>query len=195
MTATGFSATQRFLRTEPRQDHYGRHLVPNADGNGATAFSRASTVAKTLSDGSGITNWKTRLVAYGVAARPDLIALASTAGIEDKRRMNEVVASAMETAQASSAANTGTSIHSATEQLDLGTPLDVIPSSVRENVAAYQTLIQSAGLVPVDIEVFVVNEEPRGGWHVRSAVSASGRPHDHRRPQDRIGGCAEVRVG
>ena len=123
------------------------------------AYPRASTVAKTNSDGSGVANWKTRLVAWGVAVRPDLVALAATSDLEDRKRMKEVVEAALETAQASSAARTGTAIHSATELVDGGAPLSSIPVSVRESVAAYQNLIGSAGLRPVDSECFVVNEE------------------------------------
>lgn len=141
------------------QDRYGRHLVPREDGSGMEAFSRASTIAKTLSDGSALTAWKTRLVAFGVASRPDLVALASTTSLEDRKALNEVVEAALETAAASSAARTGTAVHSATELVDTGVPLDRIPSAVRQHVAAYQELIGSAGLIPVDLEVPIVNDD------------------------------------
>src|SRR5574338_583746 len=69
------------MRPEPKRDRYGRYLIPHPDTGKETAWTRATTFAKTVSDTFGLTKWELRMVSLGLAKRPDL--LAQVAGVLD----------------------------------------------------------------------------------------------------------------
>lgn len=123
-------------------------------------FTRASSLAKTLEDQGGLINWKAKMAAAGVAQSNDLRALAATLKIDDYR-WRDVVERACEQAGASSAADMGTSIHTATEALDYGESTDGIPEDVLADATAYRNVLDEYGLKPVLAEVFVANRELR----------------------------------
>lgn len=131
-------------------------LTPDGISDHQVPYTRASTLGKALSDEAGLTAWKTRLTAYGVATRPDLAARAATAGVEDRAALSEVVNAAMEVAEASSAARLGTATHSATETIDLGGSLRDVPEIVRPQVEAYAALTKDIEVL--DVEFFTVND-------------------------------------
>lgn len=100
-------------------------------------YTRATTVAGTLDDGFGLTEWKMRMTALGVAMRQDL-GVAVVAARDDKNKLNSLANQAKEYAGASSGANQGTALHSLTEQYDKGTlDLSIVPEAYRGDLIAY----------------------------------------------------------
>ena len=57
------------------RDRWKRPLVTPADGGDAVPYTRVSTFASTLEDAGGLTTWKARLAARGMACFPDLAAM------------------------------------------------------------------------------------------------------------------------
>ena len=138
----------------PKRDRWGRPLIVPPGGGKPKAYTRVSTLAKTLDDQSGLMKWMQRQAVKGVAKRADLIALAQSAG-EDNQTLNEVVKQAMDAAESSSAANKGTALHSFTEAVDLGHDIDV-PLDYLPDIQAYKKA--TAVLRVVMAEKFVVND-------------------------------------
>ena len=147
-----------YVPTAVGRDRWGRPLIVPEGGGKAVPYTRISTLAKTLDDTEGLSRWKCRQVAAGIAARPDLHALAVSAR-GDKQRLGEVVEQAMEAAASGSAANVGTALHTFTELVDQGETWSHAPHDMHADLAAYAEAIKAAGLVAVDFEQFVVNDE------------------------------------
>lgn len=141
--------TDRFTtpagRAEPRHNRWGQYLLPDPVTGVETAYTRVTTFAKAISDMEGLTRWKMRMVAKGVATRPDLYALAASTGIEDKQAFEKLTEDALEAAKASTGRNLGTALHSFTEQLDLGEELTV-PEPWDKDIAAYRAALANAGI-------------------------------------------------
>lgn len=110
-----------------KRDRFGRYLLPDPVTGKERAWTRATTVARTLADEYHLTLWKMRQVAKGLALRPDLVAGAAAADPEaDKGTLNEIAEKAMERAGSSAGATMGTALHSFAERLDRGEALDAI---------------------------------------------------------------------
>jgi hypothetical protein len=108
------------------------------------AWTRATTVASTLEDRFGLERWSKRNVVLGIAARPDLYALAASATPDDKDLLHSIIDDAEEAAKSRSGANLGTALHRITERIDTGEILDV-PTTWRGDVDAYcQTLADNS---------------------------------------------------
>lgn len=128
-------------RPEPPRDRWGRYLLPQPAGKDK-GYTRATTVAKTLSDTYGLTRWQVRMTAQGLTQRPDLFArVAAAAG--DAKTLDVVCEEAKEAAAASSGANIGTALHSFTEAVDAGRPVH-IPAPWDADVAAYSAALERA---------------------------------------------------
>ena len=134
------------------RDRWGR---PKIDG---TSYTRASTLAKTLEDQSGLINWAGRMTALGMSRNPDLVALAATTSPEDKRALDDIANRAKERAGSTSGRDTGTSIHAASEMIDCGEDVSHLPADLARDALAYQDCCEREGLTPVLAETFVVNE-------------------------------------
>jgi hypothetical protein len=126
---------------------------------GGVYYTRASTLAKTLDDQGNLIGWAAKMAARGVAVSPDLQALAATTDLNDRSRWRDIVDRAKDRAGGNSGADLGTGIHSATEMLDLGQPLDQLPPDLRADAHAYRDALKAAGMVPLAGEMFVVNGE------------------------------------
>lgn len=145
-------------RTEPERDRFGRPMILCPDG-ATLAYTRCTTFAKALDDGSALSGWKQRMALFGMSRRPDLQLLAGTTPLDDRKAWDGIAASAMEAAASASAANIGTALHQATELVDLGGPLDQVPPAIRPRVEAYLALLD--GHQVLDVETFVVCDELR----------------------------------
>jgi hypothetical protein len=145
------------VQPEPRRDRYGRYLLPDPQTGREQPWTRATTLAKTLSDMFGLTKWQCRMVAKGLAARPDLYALAVATPIDDKTALDRLVEDAKEAAAASSGARLGQALHAFTEHLDAGEQLD-IPAPWHADTVTYQETLRDAGITinPHHIERIVV---------------------------------------
>ncbi len=129
-----------------RRDRWGRYLIPDPTTGQDRAWTRATTVASTLSDKFGLQQWAQRMTARGLVLRPDLFALAAACDPDDKKKLNALVDDAKEAAAASSGANLGTALHSFTEQLDRGEPVRP-PAPWDADLAAYQSTLRDNGIV------------------------------------------------
>lgn len=143
--------------SEPRRDQWGRYLLPHPETGVEQAWTRATTIANTLSDRWALEQWGLRNTVYGMGQRPDLYALASSVQQDEKEALTRIVNQAQEAAHASSSANLGTALHRLTERIDSGEILDV-PEQWRPDVDAYcQTLADhSIRILPEYIERIVV---------------------------------------
>lgn len=109
------------------------------------AWTRVTTVASTLSDRYGLEAWAQRNTVLGIAARPDLYALAASCVPEDKDQLNTIVKDAQEAAKSRSGANLGTALHKILERIDSGEDLDV-PAPWRGDVDAYCNALADNGI-------------------------------------------------
>lgn len=148
------------------RDGYGRPRVTPADGGKPVPYTRCTTYVGALEDTYNLEKWKMRMTAIGLSVRKDL-QLAVVAHKDDKTKLNQVVDQAVEAAQASAAANTGTALHALTQQLDEGTlDLATLPAEYRPDIEAYQDVIRKAGARVVAIEQFGVHDglKVAGTW-------------------------------
>lgn len=135
------------------RDRWGRPVI---DG---TTYVRASTLADSLDNKEALLSWTGRQTALGLATSPDLIAAVATTKPDDKKALDRLVEQAAERAKSRAGATMGTAIHTATELLDAGESIEVLPKDVQADAHAYRALLDGAGLTPLAAEVFVVNEE------------------------------------
>jgi len=132
--------------TEPRRDRWGRYLLPDPVTGEERAWTRATTLANTLSDPWGLVDWKLRMAVKGVATRDDLRALASALPLDTgKKQLNEVAQDAIEYAGGSSGRNMGTALHEWTAQRDRGEEPDV-PPPWDLDLAAYRAALGVHGV-------------------------------------------------
>jgi hypothetical protein len=145
------SAHERGDDDVPR-DRWGRYLLPHPETGKKTAWTRATTFAKSISDTFALSQWSQRMVAKGLTLRPDLLSLTHTLDVKkDKDKLNQVCEDAKSAAGNKVAANLGTARHSFTEELDRGamTVADM-PEEVRGDIAAYEAAMRTAGVRVVD---------------------------------------------
>ncbi|MGH3965749.1 MAG: hypothetical protein ACRDZO_25025, partial [Egibacteraceae bacterium] len=127
-----FSAEE--TRREIGRDRWGRPLIRTPDGK-IKAYTRASTLGKALDDSTGLTKWKQRMTAIGIASRKDLV-LAVNAHKSNKEKLNELVEQGMDAAQSGAAATTGTALHDLCDQYDQGQS-PYVPDEYAPDVQAY----------------------------------------------------------
>lgn len=152
--------------SEIKRDRWGRPMIPDPTTGKVIAWTRATTLAGTISDRWALEKWAQRNIVKGFALREDLVLRASAAG-DDRDALDKVAQAASEAANSSSAADIGTALHSITEKLDGGEDVDV-PSRFKPDVDAYQKAMAESGLRVMKgwIERFVVVPE----------VKAAGTP-------------------
>jgi hypothetical protein len=136
-----------------KRDRWERPII---DG---TPYARASTIANALDDQHNLINWAARMAVVGMATSPDLIAAAATTAADDKKALDQIADAARERAKSRAGATIGTAIHTATEMLDLGENISILPIEIRQAAHAYKALIEAAHLTPLAAECFVVNHE------------------------------------
>lgn len=102
------------------------------------SYTRVTTFAAALDDGTNLMRWRMRRVLLGVAARPDYVtqALALTDRDDDKAALNELAEKCLEAAGPDKA-GIGTALHAFTERLDRGEPLGNVPEQYRASLDAY----------------------------------------------------------
>lgn len=142
----------------------------------ARSWTRATTLASTLADRYALERWGNRNVVLGIAARPDLYALAASCIPEDKDQLGQIVDQAQEAAKARSGANLGTALHRLTERIDRGEILDV-PKEWRGDIDAYcKTLADaSISILPEWIERVVINPSCEAAGTIDRMVYLDGK--------------------
>jgi hypothetical protein len=138
-------------RPEPKRDQYGRYLIQGKP------YTRATTWAATVDERSRLEKWQQRMVLRGVLDRKDIL-LAAAADRDDDKKLNRLCDQAIEAAKGSAAASIGTSLHSLTEQLDLGRE-PVVPHPWDLDLLAYAKTLADSGvtIIPEHIERVVVH--------------------------------------
>lgn len=113
----------------------GRYRLPDPEVPAKRKlFSRVTTVAKALDDEYGLGVWEKRMVAQGIAARPDL-ALAVLAATDDKE-LDKSAELAKECAGGNVGSRHGKAFHAISERVDRGEKVK-LPSSFRADLDAY----------------------------------------------------------
>lgn len=155
-----------------QRDRFGRPLVVPPEGGRPVAYTRCTTYVDALEDKYNLSRWQQRMVAIGMADRPDLV-LAAGAHRDDRNELARIVDQAMDAAQAHAAAGVGTSLHRLTEQLDRGQIPGPVPEAYRADLDAYAAA--TAKLEIVDIERFSVLDELKIGGTPDRTVRYQGR--------------------
>lgn len=161
---------------EPQRDRYGRYLL--LDGSGKrVAYTRATTVAETIDDRYNLELWKVRTAGLGLVQRPDLFAQVAACSPDDKKKLNALMAGAIEAAKGSAGANLGSALHTFTENRDRGEDV-VVPSPWDADVAAYTATLEANGIhvEPGRIENIVALDGFRIAGTFDRVVRVTGRP-------------------
>jgi hypothetical protein len=139
-------------------DRYGRYMI-DVDGKGKRAYTRATTVSKTLEDTFHLEAWRSRCLAKGVAQRPDLTARAATTPISDKKNWKEIFDQAEVIAAGGAKANLGTAFHALHEQVATMSPEEytAVPEYLRNSYGAYRSELHRLGIVEILTEVTVAH--------------------------------------
>ena len=162
-----------------------------------SSWTRATTIAGTLADRYGLERWALRNVVLGIAARPDLYALAVSAKPEDKDLLGRIVDDAQEAAKSRSGANLGTALHRLTERIDRGEILDV-PDAWKPDIDAYAQTVadNSIKILPEWIERVVIAPQWEAAGTLDRLVHYDGRfmVADLKTGQNALAGAGDIAV-
>lgn len=153
------------------RDRWGRPMVVPPDGGKPVAYTRCTTFIDVLDDKFNLQRWMQRMVALGLATRPDLL-LAVSAHKDDKRKLDDICAEAREASAASAAATTGTALHALTELIDRGETLPPLPAGAKASLDAYAAA--TAHLKMLHIERFLVLDTMKIGGTPDRIVKDAG---------------------
>ena len=161
------------------RDRFGRPLIVPPGGGKPIPYTRCTTYVGVLEDTFNLSRWQMRMVAQGLAARPDLMLAVSALPLngdmtrEHKAELNRLCEQAMEAASAHAAATVGTALHALAERHDRGEKLGPIPDQYRPDIEAYKTA--TAHLEMVQIETFGVHDQLRVGGTWDRIVKVDGQ--------------------
>lgn len=142
--------------TEVPRDRWKRPLVVPPGGGKPKPYTRCTTFVDCLEDRYRLELWQQRMVALGLADRPDLL-LSVSAHRHDRKELDAITERARAAAAAGAAATTGTAEHALCEQIDRGQRLGVIPAAYQADLDAYRAA--TAPLRMVEIESFSVCDD------------------------------------
>jgi hypothetical protein len=151
-----------FVSVEPmlERDRWDRPLVIPPGGGTPVPYTRATTFVDGIDDKSNLSKRDQRLVAVGIAMRPDLQLSAMAHSSEnqaDKRALQKVCDDAKWVAGGDVKASNGTSRHRLTELVDAGLPIpEGLPAAEVAMLEAYRTA--TAGMVHTHTEAFCVQD-------------------------------------
>jgi hypothetical protein len=137
-----------------REQRTGRPFIHQPDGT-VTTYTRASGFGKVLDDETGLTKWRKRMVAIGVAAK-EQIRLSVLAHRDEPSVLDELCEQADKAADSDAASTTGTALHKIMDLHDLGRK-PYVPEDYQGDIAAYAEATN--GLRMVKMEQFVVDDE------------------------------------
>ncbi len=157
------------------RDRYGRPLVKPPNGGRPVAYTRCTTYVGCLEDTYNLSLWQQRMVALGLASRPDLLLAVSATDHDNKARLDEITGDAREAAAASAAATTGTALHALTERIDRGQEVGVVPQQYKPDLDAY--VHATDDLVATHIEQFCVLDSLKIGGTPDRIVRYQGKTY------------------
>lgn len=129
---------------DAQRDRWGRYLILNGNGP-AKPYTRATTVSSTLSDSFGLTKWKMRTLALGLATRDDIYARIAASEPTDKKGLDRLCEDALEAGRSSAGANYGTALHEAVARLNRGETV-TMPAPWQADLDAYQQAVADSEL-------------------------------------------------
>lgn len=162
-----------------KRDRWGRYLLPNPETGEEQAYTRATTITKTLDDGFAIGQWQQRMTAVGLTKRPDLLARVAAEDPESqegKKTLNRLTEEAKEAAGSSVRSNLGTALHKFTEQLDSGAEVTA-PAEQQRDVDAYRAALVRHGITvePNWLERIVMTPSIQAAGTLDRLVRVKGR--------------------
>jgi DNA-binding cell septation regulator SpoVG len=154
------------------RDRYNRPLVTPPNGGKKVAYTRCTTYIDCIEDKYNLQKWMQRMVAIGLASRPDLL-LGVNAHRDDKNALDRYCEDAREAAAASAAATTGTALHALTELIDRGQELPAgLAPNILASLEAYRQA--TAELTATHIEQFCVQDHLKIGGTPDRVVKYQG---------------------
>lgn len=147
------------------RDRFGRYKLPDPKSpeGGKIPWTRATTLARTLSDEFMLNQWRIRQVVSGFGRRPDLAALAAAAHPDDRVTLQSIGDQAQAAAESDKGANLGRALHAFSQRQDLGAPgwANRVPEQYYPYLKAYQNAMEKSGfgIQPEYIERIVVCPE------------------------------------
>lgn len=157
------------------RDRWDRPLIAPPAGGPAVAYTRASTLGKTIEDAYHLSKWAQRNVALGLSRRPDLVALAAavrTNEADDRAPLDQLCEKAHEAAKGDRGANVGTALHALSERRDAGEDLAYLPADLAAALDSYTQCM--APLEVLASETFVVNDALQTAGTFDRVVSPRG---------------------
>lgn len=137
---------------------YKTPYVLNEEGK-RVRYARSSNAGKILDDESNLTDWKLRTVVAGAAQRPELMAAASVLDVDgDKRDLRDIAEQCLVAGKGQRRAVIGTAVHAMFDRIDRADDWNP-PPQFADLVDAYVATLEVWGLVPVAIEVQVINDK------------------------------------
>lgn len=127
----------------------GRYSAVHPETGKPGKFTRATTMAKTIAETYHLDRWRDRVVAKGMAMRPDLCELAQGMDVtEDRDALQEVAETAKEAAGARVGANRGTALHKHCERLEAGEDIlsERLSPATRRDLVAYRDALERSGI-------------------------------------------------
>lgn len=153
---------------EPERDHFGRYKMPNPNTGEISGHTRATTIAKALTDNTGgkraLENYRDRMLIKGLIKAPELLEGFDTSLLDTVRERDlhsafeAVAANASNAGGSSDKSEFGTAVHAWTEALDIGKiSFNEVPDLFAPYVAAYSVSLSDAGVevVPQYVERIV----------------------------------------
>lgn len=127
------------------RDRYGRYKLPDprAPEAGVIPWTRATTLARTLSDEFSLNQWRVRQTVYGIGKREDLWALAASTHVDDRDTLQDIGDQAQAAAESGKGANLGRAFHSFSQRTDASQ--DGVPTSYLPYLRAYQDALSATG--------------------------------------------------
>lgn len=146
------------LALPTRRDRWGRYVVLPPGESKPIGYTRATTIAKTLDDQQALIEWKARMVAIGIGARPDLAARAAMVDKDDRKALNVLADDAATAGGATIRRDQGTAMHAAFEKS--WHDLSAVPAMFATEAKAVHDALEAAGLSVVEgmAERMVVND-------------------------------------
>ncbi len=137
------------------RDRWDRPMIIPADGGEPVAYRRASTVAEVIPDHFGLSTWRERTIAFGLARRPDLVQALHTA---TKKEVAAIMEEAFNEGGGGVAARNGTTMHRLTDVLDGG---GTVPKGLPRHIVAMLDAYAAATarFEVLDSEKFVVQDK------------------------------------
>lgn len=130
------------------RDGKGRPQVWLPDHSRQVGYTRVTSYIKCMADTYALELWEKRMVAIGLAERPDLL-LSVAAHRDDRRELNRIVEQAKEAAKANAKSTVGTGLHKLADSHDRGQPI-VVPPAWQADMEAYKATTAEMDMIHIE---------------------------------------------